>query len=217
MIDLDTAALDKVLQALGRGSPATATRPAIFDDENLQQALDVLPLVRRARAGVAGTGGLGAIQLTNAHAGAGTVTSFVNVYNLGAGGAQNSFPEDMRYFDVWAYGFRARTTAGVGGLFTAGRVQAGPIPAVQAGITGISVELGNFNAETTLGATTYLTWSEAAGVIADPARPWPQAMRLPRGANLSWQTIATGVSTYVLDVYVACFPAGTGQDALGAT
>lgn len=41
MREVDTDALQLVAPALGIGNPATATLPVVFDDENLQQTLDV--------------------------------------------------------------------------------------------------------------------------------------------------------------------------------
>lgn len=46
MRDIDTDALEAVARSLGVGAPATATRQVVFDDDHLQQALDVGPLVR---------------------------------------------------------------------------------------------------------------------------------------------------------------------------
>lgn len=48
MREVDTDALLRVAPFLGVGNPATATRQVVFDDENLQQMLDVYPLIARA-------------------------------------------------------------------------------------------------------------------------------------------------------------------------
>lgn len=47
MREIDSDALRFVLPSLGIGSPIASTRPAVFDDDVLQQILDVGPLIRR--------------------------------------------------------------------------------------------------------------------------------------------------------------------------
>lgn len=47
MREVDTDALLGVAPFLKVGNPATATRQVVFDDENLQQVLDVTPLIAR--------------------------------------------------------------------------------------------------------------------------------------------------------------------------
>lgn len=210
MRQVTTNALEAVAAALGIGAPVTATEPVDFDDGVLQQVFDVAALVRRARAGVAGTGGLGVIQLTNTHPGAGTLTAVADVYNIGSG-APNSFPEDTRNLDIWAFGARARATAGGGGLFTNGRLQVGPYPIINGTLSG-TFELQNYDAEVTLGAAIYLA-EVGSGLVAPR---WAQAVRIPRNANVSFQTVATAASTYTCDLFIGVFPRGIGQDALGA-
>lgn len=74
---LDTDALEGVNEALGVGAPAGATRQTVFDDENLQQILDVSTgLLTRGRTKFHNDG-LGYVLLENIHVDVETETASI--------------------------------------------------------------------------------------------------------------------------------------------
>jgi hypothetical protein len=219
---VDTDALRLVSPALGIGNPSTAVQPVTFDDANLQQVIDVLPLVRRGRVPVGSTG-LFCFQLRTVHAAADSTQTFeVNPYTLVQTGGgtvgglwPNPVPNDL---DVWILRVSASLTSGASANFVGGVLDMVMGPSINGFvgggplITSSSVHrLATFDdtLDNVLPGTIYLT--QAGSGLAD----LPMGFRLPRVTNLRWRTRNTNATAIeaTTTILMGLFGAGLGQDA----
>lgn len=214
MRDIDTDALQLVSPTLGIGNPATATRPATFDDENVQQVLEIGELVRRARVAGANAG-IGAIRVALTQAGAGTNSEVVVPWTDTASVAMPQ--EEIRdgKLDLWLLYLSGERTAGAGDLNSwrlSLNLVVGGIPFIQDGG-------GTQASRITLASGAALA---AGGLIADGlSRTFiPLGIRMPRtpavppATTLRFEMDTTAAADIGFVMGIAWFPAGLGQDAL---
>lgn len=214
MREVDTDALQEVAPSLGVGNPATATRPVLFDDENLQQALVVNDLIRRGRTLAGSGGGIYAAQIVNSHGGAGTIIATRDPYDLGVAtgaGWPAPVPEDL---DAWI--LSAQVAAAIGDVDTsvATRFELRH-PAVSAAFGGtggtVTQVLRLWDTEVAIsGAVAYL------GGVGDGVVGYNHpATRIPRDALIVFASHkqGAGAADITLQLVLGLFPAGLGQDA----
>lgn len=218
MREIDSDALLSVLHVLGIGNPSTATRPALFDDDNLQQVFDVGPAIRRSR--VAGSkSGIWSAQIENAHVAAGQLITNFDPYNL-AGSidpqtALNGYPDPVpEGFDVWLLGAVLLSTTG---QLDNARLTVG-VPATGAafGATGtVSLPYYFWNADVPIGATGALSFGGQAG--NGSVLPSHRAVRVPRGSSIVFTSVngaGVGWASIFCDMHLGLFPLALEQDAL---
>jgi hypothetical protein len=204
--EIDTDALAAVMPSLGIGNPGTATRSAMFDDENLQQMLDINPLVRRARA-IVPSEGIFLGNMSNSHAGAGELTETLDPY-LPAADAQPPYPAALPDgFDVWI--------CGVSGLITTDTLTVASLQLVYpASMTAFTAALGcspmyaMFDGSASKGSG--IRPCIANGDVSKVFQGRP--LRLRRGAELRWRTVVTGAAEISANIIFAVLPSGLGQD-----
>lgn len=203
-----------------------------FDDENLQQVLDVSGYMRRTRTPGEENTGVFMTGIRNTHSGAAAdaVLGILAPYTAGVGAAapaRNTWPGQGTGvpidFDIWLLGVDAETLA-VAGNFTAGWIllslgaaRNAELAITGAGATvptgGLVFAVRSYVAEMSLGVLgTQLAQSAAAGITTPSRLSIP--FRIPRGAELLWQTrtAALGASIYQAKLLLGVFPAGFGQD-----
>lgn len=206
--------LNRALGLTGAGSPITELQDGVVD-----QVLSVGDIVRRGRT-LAGNEGIFYGRMLNEHAGAGTLTTTVNVYNL----ATTSTPEVAPYpvpmpkqFDVWILAAILRLTAGAASTTA---VLNARLPAVaqgwgvddgggdQFGIATIPLAFW----DTIVGPSGF-----SFGVGRDEVMYQKIGLRLPRSlddAALQFVSTSVGIQTYLCDVILGVFPVALGQDVL---
>ena len=211
MREIDTDALAAVLPSLGIGNPGTATRSADFDDEVLQQTLDVNPLVRRARA-IVPSEGIFLGNMLNQHAIAGQKVCDLDPYTPAAGIAQSPYPSPLPSgFDVWIIG--------VGGFASTDSVLVASLQLVY----GASETAFTVPGPTPLGCSPiYALWndsvSKGAGTRAlttttDVSKVFQGApLRLRKGVIVRWRSEASAACDISANIVFAVLPSGLGQD-----
>lgn len=215
MRSIDTEALDLVAPALGIAAPSQATEAVSFDDAVLQMAIDVLPLVRRARAPIQTTGGLFVIRSTHAHVGAGTLSTSIAPYGLSSV-VMAQYPREPLDYDVWVLSAMGRSADG--GSFTRGVVWL-------TGWPGFDINAGS---GLTDGRLLYEVWNGmvqadnvAAGTLwyairtSQASFTHPGRVRLPRIADQDQVRIdstADAAGTFLFDLVCGIFPIGAGVD-----
>lgn len=213
MREIDTDALLAVAPALGVGNPASATRQVVFDDENLQQAISVNELVRRARAGFGA--GIWQASIISDHVAAGTVTDDLDPYNAAdMAGAYRALVDQGH--DVWA--LTSRLSIDVSTDFLAAVLQIKPRTnemgvrnTIAATGTSAPIILGSWDSVlATFSATTATVSSSADPRLIQPVH----IRRISRGQVLSLASESGGVAAFEAHCRVALgvFPAGLGQD-----
>jgi hypothetical protein len=206
MLEIDSDALKLVLAALGRGTPATATRPLAFQDELLQQTLDVRELIRRA--GVVQNGlddGIWTMILSNTHAGATTESTGFNVDSIG--GTVAAFPQPIpANMDLWLLAASAKV-GNAPGNFTDAYLVVGH---------GADYSLDGSGAAFTL----MNTWNATIGGLyirqENDTNPRPP-LRLTRNASVTFVSTSSGAGDYQCHLVFGLFPRALGQDALGVS
>ena len=208
MVEVDSTALHQVARALGvRG----LNDNAVFQDEQLQQVVDVGPLIRRGMT-LAGSEGIYIGVFQNDHAAAGVLTSTVDPYAVaGTAGWPNPIPDNL---EVWVLQCSALlVTAGDAGVFGDGQFDAQwPAARVAWGTpANRAMPLALYDAEVSLGSLGVSLAEIGSGEITKRL-----GIRIPRGVTLRWTTESTGVGTpeYRLLALVGLFPIGMGQDAM---
>lgn len=208
MREIDTQALIDVAPSLGIGNPATATGQVLFDDENLQQVLEVSAFVRRAQAPA---DGLGLVQMANIHPGADSQTQLINPWEDGAG--------DQRWptarlangeLDLWLLYCYARRTGGAGD-FTQATLRLNNVN------TGIRRGEGNGAEEPEVRIAGFTTMRANGDFEEGDGRMWiPLGIRFPRNPELNtrlkWSTTSDAAANFACNIGVALIPSGLGQD-----
>jgi len=211
LIDSDALGfLTKALGLTGRGSQVTELTDGVVD-----QALDVVPIIRRGRT-LGKSEGLFIIRMRNDHSGAASVVATLNPYALAAG-AVAPFPAPIpAQFDLWLLGASIRRTAGTGTL------SAALLGIFTAEILGVSVQGASALA---VGTTTHALafWDAVVSenidfaILAGDRGPWKKLnCRLPRSVStqLRFATTSSATSTYDLLIWVGLFPVSLGQDGI---
>ena len=201
------ASVSRVLQLSSSGSFETT-----FDDENLQQSLDVAPLVRRALTILNGKGWWGA-AIATVHAGAGDITTSYNPYSVGTGSAQNGYPVriEPETFDVWLLG-GIRLNLSATATFTGAVLDIVMQQGRGFGATGN----GAFPVAVWTGSVTPLTGGIFGTIQGSGSATGPMnAIRVPPDGLLRLRSLASGPLTATAEIAIGVFPAGLGQDAIG--
>lgn len=214
MKTVDSQALGLVNRALGlTGSGAPLTE---FLDGQLDQTLNVTPIVRRGRT-LAGSSGIFMGVLRNNHAGADSQTSVISPYNVPTG-AIAPYPEVMgRGFDIWLLKAQAEQIAGAGtfsgALFVTLRGQQGfGIDEAGAAVVRDSVMLLAF-------WDTVVTEAREFGLLGGQFPLQHVGIRLPRstaaapGTELTWATTSSAAAVFDVQLWLGVFPIALGQDA----
>lgn len=216
---IDSQALglvDKALGVAGRGAQITE-----FEDGQLDQVLDVGPLVRRGRT-PANTGGIFRMVMENVHAAGGDLTSIFVPYSLGAIGAiapyPNPVPDDL---EVWVLYCFAMRTAGAGtpdpvGMTIDGIQQGyGRDDSAVAVVSNEELCLVRMGTPQTLNGVLYQT---------NAGFPLQQInLRIPRfgtlggpgsRCNMRFHSTASAACTVQMHVIIGLFPLALGQDVV---
>lgn len=225
---LDSGALRGLTKILG----IAGGTPTDFDDGNLQQTLDVGPILRRSRTPGELNGGIFSSSIRNTHTAANVLLGTLAPYTCGVGAtapARNTWPGVGQgvpdIFDLWLLGVDAQNR-GTPGQFGGAQlaINIGAQNNAELAVTvaaGVSVRTGalvftirTYDVERGIGALE-TALDEGAGHLSR----LPLPLRIPRGASLLWGTESTGAGNPIYDVHLlfGVFPAGFGQDfATGA-
>lgn len=199
----------KTLGLTGAGAQSTE-----FLDGQLDQTLDVAPIVRRSRT-IASSGGIFTATLQNVHAGVSTDTTTWLPYSS-AVGARNGFPAPIPdWFDLWILYCGVTQTAG-GGTMVAGLYA--DFASVTQGFglndSGVAVATGAVIPlalwDSVLAAPNLIIGLQENG---DPLVKL--GLRLPRSAmDLRFVTTSSEAATFQCDLVVGVFPIALGQDVI---
>lgn len=209
MQEVDSAALHAVSKSLGLSTPGGQRTD--FDDENLQQVLDVGPLIRRGRA-LGARGGAFSAYVVNTHPAADTQTTNLDVYKLATPTQGAGWPSPVpEGYDAWLVGSQALQS---GAIMTAAMLRivypsesqiygaAGPMNMV------LRTYLTTVLASVTIGSVLY------GRSIGDGQIGRTHAIRIPRGATVTWQSISNAAGDISAILQLGLFPAGLGQDLI---
>ncbi len=212
---VDSDALGVVTRALGitgAGAPVTE-----FIDGQLEQTLDIAPIVRRGRA-LAATEGIFTGLLRNIHTDAESLVTALNPYSvLPRVAAIAPYPAIVpAQFDLWLLGAVLVRTSG-GGTLNATltlqyNAQGWGLDDNDAAVAGnLTMPLGNWDTFLTQGGfTTY-------GILAGSDQPFLNlGLRIPRAGapELSFFSTSSLTVTITAQVILGLFPVALGQDAI---
>jgi hypothetical protein len=211
VLRIDSQALGTVSKALGISGRGALTSE--LEDASVVQVLDVGPLVRRGRTQGAGDGIYTAI-IRNIHAGAGTIFTVVDPFDVTTG-RRAPYPGPMpTSYDIWLETAALTFVSGSGtvtaALFTGGAGEAqgwGIDSAGAAVVTTPAFPLAFWDA--------LIDETVVFGVQAGSEEPLARlGIRIRRGMNISFSTTASALATYDLELTLGVFPTGLGQDVL---
>jgi len=208
-IDSDAlGVLNKALGLTGAGSQITELTDGVVD-----QALDVVPAIRRGRTQSA-TEGIYTARLENAHTGATSLSNPINPFALTGTQAIAPYPSPMPdRFDLWLLAASVRQTSGSGTLSAALHVN---YPAHVMGITTIG-------AVGVIASMTLAFWDAVAvenitfGLLNGARGPLARiGHRLPRSitTQIVFATTSSATATFQLLLTLGVFPVSLGQDVL---
>jgi len=214
MIPIDSQALEGLRRILGLGGSGAGAAAGVteFDDGQLQQVLDTVPVIRRGRT-FAGSEGIFNASLTNNHVAVGVLASTVDPYDVDTavtGGYPSPVPAG---FDL--YLLRAFVTLSVAGRFSDGALRVVYPFDDQAFGDAVDMDLpfGIWNAEVTLsGASIILGGSSLMGTThVVQGRP----LRLGRRQTLEFLSSASDALGVTCRFLMGLFPSSLGQDIDG--
>ncbi len=201
--------LNKALGLTGPGSQVTELQDAIVD-----QALDVVPAIRRGRT-IAATTGIFSVVMRNAHAAANSQSSTIFPYEAGTTARVLPYPPAMpAQFDIWLFSAGVIQTVVAGTISASLRmqfnVQQQGLGINQAG-GAVSQQLQQFLAFWDALATEGQTFGLLNGGLGPIAR---LNLRLPRDPDLrlAFFTTSSDVATFELHMILGVFPVSLGQD-----
>jgi len=209
---VDSAALDAIAPALALTGPAAGE--TFFEDNVLQQVLDIAELVRRGRT-VGQSEGIFEATLRNVHAGAGTLISVANPYEI-AVGAIEPWPVPVPpSLEIWLLQASARLVSGTGtfsgALFTNydARTQAWGVDD-----SGVAVVVSNHQPVVRWGAIVANTFSMGVSDLGEypKFRPFRLLRGFNPGTSLSFSSTASALVTFDCQLLLGLFPSGMGQD-----
>ena len=213
-IDLDALnVLTKALGLTGRGAPVTELTDGLVD-----QALDMVPVIRRGRTLAGGTGIFYAI-LETSHVAAETVVTSIDPYKVPATGLIAPYPSPMpAQFDIWllqASIIRAGGTGTMNALLTYTYSAANQGWGVNNGGAAVvatpPVALAHWDALATVGTSVF-------GVLAGTEQPTGEfdPFRLPRGVDgpLTVTVVSSAAATFHCHMVLGVFPISLGQDGV---
>ena len=206
--------LTKALGLTGAGSPVTELTDGVVD-----QALDVVPIVRRSRT-LAVSEGIYTAIMSNIHTAADTRTEQLDPYRPGAALVIAPFPAVIPpQFDLWLLSCTLRRQSGTGTVVATLAFQPGAHNQAwgtdDAGTAVVQQDmqvLAYFN--------TLVTSNTTFGFLSGTSPPLVKiGLRLPRGTvafppALRFVSAATAIATYNLSINFGLFPVSLGQDGL---
>lgn len=224
---IDSGALTILNRILGIAGSATGSSQTDLDDGNLNQVLDVNPIVRRSRT--QGNTGWFYFLIENNHSGADDEVGTVDPYGIGTGGNGAVAPYPIAPVDGGKGvppGFEVHLI-GVGlnrnsasGVLTGGLCSLIP-PATQQGfgvddagaqhLAGINIILARWDSINTATAA----FGEGVGVTAEGNTWIPINLRVPRGSLIRLMTTSAAAAIYTMYGVVGLFPISLGQDVSG--
>jgi len=214
MIDVDSDALQTVQRALG--VPGRGAQITQFADGQLDQVLNVAPMIRRGRT-FAGNQGIYTALLENNHAGADSQVSTAEPYNMPVG-TVGSYPSPVPpEFDLWIIAATVRRTSGSGTL------SAGLYMDLAANTFGWGVDEAAAAVAAQSVRMIFALWdaTTAQGTQVVGTRngelPWVSiGFRFPRhvGADLMFRTTSSAAAVFNCQLLLGLFPVALGQDAL---
>lgn len=210
MREIDTDALRLVAPTLGVGNPATATRGVLFDDENLQQVMEVTPEIRRA-ATIAPTSGVFGAAITNTHGAAGQIVTTRDPYDLAvASGAgwPDPIPDEL---EVWLLSGHAAAAVNVADETLSQRLELRhPATHIAFGASGTLTQLVQlFQTEVPISAAVAYLAEAGSGVAGYRGPAW----RITRGSLIVWATQAEAAGDITTELVLGLFPTALSHDA----
>jgi len=200
--------LTKALGLTGAGSPITELTDGVVD-----QALDVVPIIRRGRTQEPSSGIYTAI-MQNIHAVADTETTQVDPYNVGTG-VIPPYPDPLPpQFDLWLLSATVRRQSGAATVQASLHIQYGTrqqgwgVDDAGVAVVGSApVPVGYWDALVST-QTTFALLNGANGPNQNIMR------RIPRAPNLTieFTTVASAAATFNCELVLGVFPVSLGQD-----
>ena len=214
-IDSDALSiLTKALGLTGAGSPITEIADGVVD-----QALDVVPIVRRSRT-LAGSEGLFTAIISNIHGAANTITTTIDPHRPGSALVVAPFPDVVPpEFDLWLLTATLRRESGTGTVNATLGFQPGAQQQAW-GVTDGGVQVVQQDLQVIAYWNTLVTSNTTFGYLSGTSPPLiPIGMRLPRGSGafpptLRFVSAASAIATYNLSLNFGLFPVSLGQDGL---
>ncbi len=210
MQEIDSSVLSRVSKVLQLSTPGSEITE--FQDEVLQQTLDVGPIARRGLT-LTLTEGIYGASILNTHTGVqATITTIVDPWNL-AGAETAPFPAAIpESMDLWLLMASAFTGTGGGSFDSADLTLIVPARNRAFGAAGsVGMRIMGLNSEIALVGGNFLSQNTTPEGI-----PLRIGMRVPRGATIRWRTRNGGATspTFQVDMFLGLFPASLGQDGL---
>lgn len=204
MIQVKGQLLQTVARALRL--PLAGGAETYFDDDNLQQVLDIGPLIRRGGSlGV--TGGMWNAGIVNTHGAANTQSNSVDPYAVSS--PTGSYPSPVPTgYDIWLIGGQVFTSTAGANMGSGWLGLDFPAGSVAFGIASGQLIVAAFDGTTSLGGVAF-------GTLALPIGPdgaSTAAVRIPRGVSLRFDSTSTGAATTTARFILGLFPEGMGQD-----
>lgn len=201
--------LNKALGLSGPGSQITELHDGIVD-----QALDVVPAIRRGRT-IAGSTGIFSVVMRNIHAVANSQSSVLTPYEAGTTARVLPYPPAMpAQFDIWLFSAGVIQTVVAGTISASLRLQ---FRVAQQGLGinqaggAVSQQLIQFLAFWDALATEGATF----GLLAGSEEPVAKLnLRLPRdlGLTLAFFSTSSDTATFECHMVLGVFPVSLGQD-----
>jgi len=207
---VDSDALGEVTKALGlTGKGAGITE---FLDGQLDQTLDVAPIVRRGRT-QAGSQGIYTAALRNVHAGAGNLSTAVNPFDITVG-ALPPYPAPMpAQFDVWLIGAGVQRVSGTGTLAAGIFVRQGDAAGQGFGEddSGVAVVSSRSTALAFWDSTVTELTTFALQNGSNPYQAINMRLRRPV-TTVTFSSTASALATFEATLLIGVFPLSLGQD-----
>jgi len=211
---VDSQALVFANRALGI-SGTGPSGPTEFVDGTLDQVIDVASIVRRGRT-FAGTSGVFTGLLQTVHAGAGTLGTAVNIYNVATGGIA-PFPSPIpASFDVWLLSATTRFRSGTGTFEGVLEIDY-PASSQGFGVDDSGVAVVGVNASVVAWWDAINLVNTTFGVLNGARGPYAHlGIRLPHhpDTRLVFRSIASALATFDCQVILGVFPVALGQDGI---
>jgi len=202
--------LTKSLGLTGAGSQVTELTDGVVD-----QALNIVPIVRRGRTQVA-TDGIYTATMRNSHTGATTITNTIEPYNVVTTLIVAPYPDPVGpQFDIWLLAAAIRQVSGTGTLSATLSIR---YPGSQGwGRTEGGTFVGVAQAHRLAHWDALVTVGTAFAVLAGSEQPTAFIKtRIPRGGatELIFITVSSATSSYDCQLTLGVFPVALGQDGV---
>ena len=211
LIDSDALEImNKALGITGRGAQETELTDGVVD-----QAIDVVPIVRRGRT-LAGSEGIFTATIRNSHTGAATVTSPIEPYAVPTVGIIPPYPDPVPVqFDIWLLQASIRQVSGAGTLVATLSIR---YPGQQGwGIRAGTVFVGVAQPHRLAFWDALISDGTNFGILAGSQQPsaFPRT-RIPRGGatELIFASVSSETAAFDCQMTLGLFPVALGQDGL---